>query len=34
MCQAQSLRLCCAFFLPKGAQAFLSLHTTKIFITV
>ncbi len=31
MCQAQSLRLCCAFFSPKRAQAFLSLHTTKIY---
>ncbi len=32
MCQAQSLRLCCAFFLPKRAQAFLShLRTTRIY---
>ncbi|HAV5586307.1 TPA: TetR/AcrR family transcriptional regulator [Acinetobacter baumannii] len=32
MCQAQSLRLCCAFFLPEKAQAFLSLlATTRIY---
>ncbi len=32
MCQAQSLRLCCAFFLPEKAQVFLSLlATTRIY---
>ncbi len=32
MCQAQSLRLCCAFFSPRKGTGFLShLRTTRIY---
>ncbi|EXB96761.1 hypothetical protein J539_3348, partial [Acinetobacter baumannii 342950] len=32
MCQAQSLRLCCAFFSPRKGTGFLShLETTRIY---
>ena len=31
MCQAQSLQLCCAFFLPKRHRLLSHLETTRIY---